>query len=245
MKHLSEEQIIEYLENGRVDIEIRQHLDICDQCEGKLKETEEIMTIMSESLKYRVPENISETLALEIEKEKNANGFSWWQLAAAIVLLVVGYGIGKVTTNDHREELIALQSQVDLLKEISMVNTLNRPTASQRIQAVNQINEQSSGVTHEIVIQTLIKTLNTDESPNVRYQAAQALDRYADQEMVRLALAKSLELQNDPLIQIALISILVEAQDKNAIKPLREIIEKENSSPEVKRQAEIALEILI
>ena len=81
--------------------------------------------------------------------------------------------------------------------------------------------------------------------PNVRYAAAQALARFIDEEDVRLRMAESLEEQTDPLIQISLISILTEAQEKHAIKPLKKILDQDSINMDVKRQADIALEILI
>lgn len=248
MEHLTEEQIIEYLESGAEDLQIIEHLENCNRCKQEVKQTEELMLLMKNSLEYyKVPGQIAEQLSEEIHREMNAEKKTrpWFQVAAAVALLIVGFGVGKWSVPDRSAEVLALESQVNLLKEMSMISVLNRPSASQRIQAVNQINEETNNGSNETVINTLIKTLNTDESPNVRYQAAQALKRFSDQEMVRLSLAKSLERQIDPLIQIALISILLESQEKNAVRPLRRILERENTSPEVKKQAEIALEILI
>ena len=60
-----------------------------------------------------------------------------------------------------------------------------------------------------------------------------------------MRMAESLEEQTDPLIQISLISILTEAQEKHAIKPLKKILDQDSINMDVKRQADIALEILI
>ncbi len=247
MKHLTEEQIIEYLESGSPEDSVREHLETCDQCQLELKRTKELMDTIANSPEYNVPEHIAENLSDAIKQELSSEKklIPWVQIAAAIALLVVGFTLGKWSAPDYASEVLALQSQVSLLKEMQMVSALSRPTASQRIQAVNQINRDSGSEGNEMIINTLMNTLNTDDSPNVRHQAAQALGRFTDQQMVRLSLAKSLERQSDPLIQIALISILTEAQEKNAVKPLQEIIEREYTSPEVKRQAEIALKVLI
>jgi len=248
MKHLTEEEIINYLEDPGSFEETVNHIQLCDQCQQLANELKELMLAMDNSAQWNAPTSVAQSLAAAIEEEKAVNttthSISYWQIAAAIALLVVGFALGKWTTSDHQNEVIALQSQVELLKEIAVVNMLEKPTASQRIQAVNQIDHASSTASVQ-VINTLINTLNTDESPNVRYSAAQALAQFTDQQIVRLELAKSLELQTDPLIQIALISILTESNEKNAVSPLRGLIDSESTAPEVKRQAEIALEILI
>ncbi len=79
----------------------------------------------------------------------------------------------------------------------------------------------------------------------MRYAALQALSNYLDNEQVRYELVKSLETQTDPLIQISLIMVLVEAQEKSARVPMKKLIENKETLPEVKEQAEIALKVLI
>ena len=66
-----------------------------------------------------------------------------------------------------------------------------------------------------------------------------------DIDEVRYELVKSLEEQTDPLIQISLIVILVEAQEKSATVPMRKLIDAEETLPQVKEQAELALKVLI
>jgi HEAT repeat protein len=109
--------------------------------------------------------------------------------------------------------------------------------------AVNRIEEKAT-INAELLA-TLVNTLNSDESPNVRYAALQALTNYMDQDQVRYELVKSLESQTDPLIQISLITIMIEAQEKSARVPMKKLIEDEQTLQEVKDQAAIALKILV
>ena len=81
--------------------------------------------------------------------------------------------------------------------------------------------------------------------PNVRYASLNALQKYMHEEEVRAQLVKSLENQTDPLIQISLITILVQADERSAVVPLREMLDNEEVLPEVKQQAEVALQVLI
>ncbi|WP_421891932.1 hypothetical protein [Marinoscillum sp.] len=246
MAHLTDEDLVTYLEGER-SAESEEHLRLCDSCQSRLKEMEEILSLMENTRQVDPPASIAWNVAAAVRQERTkqtpARTIAFWQIAAAVALLVVGFAMGQWSVTDHREEVIALRSQVDLLKEMSMINALQTSTASQRLQVVNRIEEEKSGASDQLVA-TLMKTLNTDESPNVRYAAAQALARFTDQEQVRLELSKSLEYQSDPLIQIALISILMEAQERNAVRPLRKLLDAEGTSPEVKQQAKVALEIL-
>lgn len=247
--HLTEEELITYLEAGKKDQAVTDHLVSCRSCQNMAAELQEIMQVVDQSPEAEPPPGVRWAFdaALEAEKltlDKASSGFAYWQIAAAGALLVVGFFAGKLSAPDQSEKVIALQSQVELLKELSMVNTLQSHTASERIKAVNMIEEDKSPRASEKLIKTLVLTLNTDESPNVRYAAAQALNRFTGQESVRLALSESLERQDDPLIQILLISMLVEAQEKTAIKPIKDLMERDSVTPEVKKQAKVAIEIL-
>lgn len=246
--HMSDEEVIDFLENNRADEEMRAHTTKCVSCRKKVEEYEMLLESMASAPEQTPPERIAWNFTAALEEEKRkvnpAASFPYWQIAAAVALLIVGFLSGKYLTPDHSDEMLALQAQVDLLKEISMVNTLKNPSASERIRAVNMIEEDKAPTAGKQLIDVLINTLNNDESPNVRYAAAMALGRFIDQEEVRLALAESLKQQEDALIQIALISMLVEAQEKTAIQPLKQIIESDENAAEVKKQARVALEIL-
>ena len=248
MRHITEEELIEFLESGALEEELQSHLEECEACQQLKSELEVVMTTMSGIGHKPVPDlvqlDIAQAVAEEIAKENNRGGFQIWYVAAAVALLVVGFFAGKLSVEDRSAEILALQSQVDVLKEVSLMNTLKTSTASERLQVVNQI-ETGTSKSSTKLLNSLFLTLNTDESPNVRYAAAQALARFIDEEDVRLRMAESLEEQTDPLIQISLISILTEAQEKHAIKPLKKILDQDSINMDVKRQAEIALEILI
>ena len=247
MRHITEEELIEFLESGALEEELQSHLEECEACQLLKSELEVVMTTMSGIGHKPVPDlvqlDIAQAVAEEIAKENNRGGFQIWYVAAAVALLVVGFFAGKFSVDDRSGEILALQSQVDVLKEVSLMNTLKTSTASERLQVVNQI-ETGTSKSSTKLLNSLFLTLNTDESPNVRYAAAQALARFIDEEDARLRMAESLEEQTDPLIQISLISILTEAQEKHAIRPLKKILDQDSINIEVKKQAKIALEIL-
>lgn len=247
-RHWTEEELISYLEAGSHDRTVGDHLANCAKCSQLASELAQLLQQMEASEHVQPPAAVRAGFeqALAAEQQKLAAKMMRlhpWQLAAAVALLVAGFWSGRQSVNDRSSEVLALESQVEVLKELATMNTLQRHTASERIQAVNRIEEGQPKASDQLV-NTLITTLNTDESPNVRYAAAQALRRYTHQEQVRLALTESLRRQKDPLLQIALISTLVEAQERTAIKSIRELIEEEGTIPEVKQQAKVALAIL-
>lgn len=240
----TDEQLIALIE-GEQNEALQQSLKEDEALKRRFTELKEVMDAMQSVEEIEVPFHVEANFKAELAKEKikgNNGQMSWMQIAAAVALLIIGFGAGKFSGGDSSEDLIALRDEIQSLKEFTLTNTLQKHSASERIMAVNQI-EQGSSVNKEL-ISTLITTLNSDESPNVRYAALKALEKFIAEEDVRAELVKSLETQSDPLIQISLITILVEAEERSAIAPLKEIMKNEQITPEVKQQAEVAIQVL-
>ncbi|MEO9872374.1 HEAT repeat domain-containing protein [Ekhidna sp.] len=241
---ITDEQLIALLE-GEANAELESKINTETDLKKRYNDLKEIMLAIETSSEVEVPVHIQTGFQQALINEKinrKGNHWSWMQVAAAVALLIVGFGMGKFSTNDSSQELALLKGEIQSLREVTLTSALQRHSASERIMAVNQIEEKSTLNTE--LISTLITTLNSDESPNVRYAALQALEKFIGEADVRAELVKSLESQIDPLIQISLITILVEAEERSAIAPLRDMIEKENTSPEVKQQAEVAIQVL-
>lgn len=243
-EEITDEQLIALLE-GESNPELAAKIENDADLKQRLNELKEILHAIDDSHEVDVPAHIQagfqQALIAEKINGKN-NQWSWMQIAAAVALLIVGFGMGKYASNDSSQELALLKDEIQSLREVTLTSRLQRHSASERIMAVNQIEEKTSLNTE--LISTLVTTLNSDESPNVRYAALQALAKFMGDADVRAELVKSLESQTDPLIQISMITILVNAEERSAIAPLKDIIEKEEISPEVKKQAEVALQVL-
>ena len=244
-EEITDEQIISLLE-GESNTALKSQIDSDPGLKRRFNELKEVLDAIETSNEVEVPGYIQagfqQALVEEKLKASNPNQWSWMQVAAAIALLVIGFGAGKFSGGNSSEELSGLRDEIQSLREVTLTNTLQRHSASERIMAVNQIEEKTS-INRELV-STLITTLNTDESPNVRYAALQALKKFIAEEDVKAELVKSLEAQSDPLIQISLITILVEAEERSAIAPLKDMIKNEQTTPEVKQQAEVAIQVL-
>ena len=241
-KQITDEQLIAFLE-GDVNPELEERIGKDASLKKRLEELKEVLDVVSEVKEVELPPHISFEFQKHLQQEKNKKSqASWMQIAAAVALLIIGFGVGKYSTNSSTGEISALRDEIQALREVTLTSTLQKHSASERIMAVNQI-EGGSNVNEELIT-TLISTLNSDESPNVRYAALQALKKFIGQHDIRSELVKSLEAQSDPLIQISLITILVEAEERSAIAPLKDLIENEKTSPEVKQQAEVALKVL-
>lgn len=246
-KNITDEQLIELLE-GNKNPELEKQMDENPALQKRYFELKEVIDTLANSNEVEVPEHIRANVqqAIYEEQANMQRGFSWMHIAAAVVILILGFSFGKFTTSpsvDNSVELAEMRKEIHSLTQATLASSLKHYSASDRIFAVNQI-ETFNEVSTELLA-TLVTTLNSDESPNVRYAALQALSNYMDIDEVRYEMVKSFESQTDPLLQISLIAMLVEAQEKSARGPIKKLIETEETLQEVKDQAEIALKVLI
>lgn len=211
---------------------------------NRIEELTDLLEAMEGSTELSPPSSIGEALQFKIAEEKRSvyRKPQYLQLAAAVSLLIVGFFAGRLT-NQPGEEILALKNEMQLLRAATLTSPLQEYSASDRIMAVNKIEASYSELNWDLIA-TLVNTLDADDSPNVRFAALQALNKYIQVPEVRAMLLKSLENQTDVLIQIALINVLVEVTERGAISPLKKLMEDEGTAEEVKRQASIALKIL-
>jgi hypothetical protein len=71
----------------------------------------------------------------------------------------------------------------------------------------------------------------------VRLTALEALSKFKNEPKVRQALIDAVSTQTDPVIQIALIQLMVEMKEKSIVKDLHRIIDDEQTMKAVKDEA--------
>ena len=168
-----------------------------------------------------------------------------WRVAAALILLGGGIGIGTalksrpVPETSTNETLAALRQEVKEMKEEVMLNMIDDESASQRIKAVSYSEQMASP--DQQVIDVLVNTLNRDKNVNVRLAALYSLQRFSDRRAVRDSLVNSLRMQKEPIIQVVLINLLAEKRDTRAIKPIQDIMTDKKTLKEVKDAAQRSL----
>jgi hypothetical protein len=198
----------------------------------------------SDASKMRFRQAVMEEKAA-LPREHNTTSPWIYQLVAGFALLICGIAIGLLVNRpaDNSAELVAMQQELRETRSLVLQSALKNHSASDRIKAVSLTGAISNP--NPEVIGTLVKTLNTDESPNVRLAAAEALMNYADSELVRASLVRSLSNQDDPIIQITLIQMMIQIDEKSAVKQLKWLSEDENTQAVVRQSAETAIQILI
>ena len=92
--------------------------------------------------------------------------------------------------------------------------------------------------------QALLHAVNHDTNVNVRLSAVDALAKFADQPEVRRALVDSLPVQESPLVQIALIDLLVQLNAHDAAPAMQKLAQQADANESVRQRAAAAYEKL-
>lgn len=151
------------------------------------------------------------------------------QLAVALALLIVGAVAGaRFTSPDQQQtELASLKSEVQMMGRLLTVSLLSQPSASERLRGVswtNQIDQPDPQV-----VSALVSALRYDSNVNVRLAAVDALGKFVGDPDVRREVVDALPVQDSPLVQIALIDLMVE----EGIKPSAQMLQKMSADPKV------------
>jgi hypothetical protein len=242
---------------------VQNHLKSCDACNKELHEIgvlfQEIAVSELEEPPQALRESFTKMLNEEIQKaagKKNrgllkkitSHEFQSFLWKAAALIIVFGGGIWlgtriKPETNSaSNAQINDLKTEVKDVKEMVMFRLLQEESASDRIQAVNYVNEMTNP--DKKVIRALISTLNHDKNVNVRLASLYSLTKFADNQMVNDSLVSSLSMQTEPVIQIVLINMLTANKSTKAVKEIQEIIADGKTNKEVKAIAEKKLKTL-
>lgn len=162
---------------------------------------------------------------------------SFYRVAAALALVAAGLAGGYWISVQQRqnEELLALRKEMETTKAFMQAMLQNQSSASQRLQGVTVAMQMTSA--DDDVVNALVRAMNEDPNSNVRLAALDALARFSEEPNVRQTLVHSLSTQTDPLVQIALIQLLVRMKEKSVLKDLQRMVEDETNLKAVKDEA--------
>lgn len=160
-----------------------------------------------------------------------------YRIAAAVALVITGAGIGYWISwqQEQKSQLMALKSEIRQTRQLVMDKLENDQSAGQRILGVQAAYAIESA--DQEIIDALIRVMNADPNANVRLSAIDALKHFHQEPGVRKALIRALSEETDPVVQIALIRLMIEMKEKEAIEPMRQITTDVNTLPAVRDEA--------
>ncbi|WP_017730283.1 HEAT repeat domain-containing protein [Nafulsella turpanensis] len=201
---------------------------------------DELFARLDASLQAQKPE--AKTIQLPVNR--------LWQIAAAIALLAIGYWFGTLNADSappatalvedsrQNQQLAQIQQEVQEMKSM-----LSQSSPSQRIKAVSYV--QQNEVADDELVQVLIETMHFDENVNVRMAAIKALLHFRDRPQVRQAFVQSLQIQNDPNVQLQLIDGLIKMKNKEAVPQMQEMLQEKELQEVVKHRLQQGIGVLI
>ncbi len=157
------------------------------------------------------------------------------QVGIAFLLLIVGGIAGSKmirpsateTERLSNPEIAQLQGEVQTIKGMLAVSLMQQQSASDRLKGVSMTSRMADKDPH--ITQTLLDALRYDPSVNVRLAALDALAGEMEESNVRKTLVNTLPSQSSPLVQLAMIEVVVQAHDKDALS----VFDKMKNDPKV------------
>jgi len=158
-----------------------------------------------------------------------------FQFGVAALLLVVGLAAGYRLSRPGNGSLDRLHQEVQDMRQLLAVSMLKQPSPFDRLQGASL--SQQITAPDRATLQTLLQTLDNDLNLNVRLAAVDALYLFMNQPGVKDQVLTSLAHQDSPLIQAALIDLVVSVRERRAVEALRLLLQGKNLNPQVKQKA--------
>jgi anti-sigma-K factor RskA len=184
------------------------------------------------------------------ERSKRGSVWSWlrspvgavaWSAALLVIGIFAGNSFGSRTThtNANQDEIAAMHTELANMKQMVVLSMLQQQSASERLQGVSYSRREDQ--LDPQVMSALVHTLRYDGSVDVRLAALDALSRHGAQPQVHKGVVDALQEQQSPLVQVALIDLMLEWRDPDAAQRLRDFVQTPNLNPAVKQRADWAL----
>ncbi len=162
------------------------------------------------------------------------------QMAIAASLLVAGVlGGYALRPSQPVQEITALKEEVAHMRQMVALSLLQQQSASERLRGVSWAYRSEPSDTE--VLRALISTIEHDENVNVRLAAVDALRAFGQTPLARQAAVDALPRQNAPLVQVALIDLLVDMRDRDAVGDLNRLASTGEVNESVKERARWAM----
>lgn len=244
---------------------IQDHIAQCSVCRSELEELSHTWTQLGVLPEQEPGPNLRKNFYTMLESyqeglDKQSGRFSIqklvemifprrpvFQLALAFSLLVTGFIVGYFLTlsnqGKYTDEVFQLRNREQHMRQELSLALLEQPSPSQRLKGITWSSTLQDPQPQ--MLEALLNTLNTDPNVNVRLSAVDALYLFSNEPLVKKGVSDSLAKQTSPLVQVALIDLLVELREKRAAESLKKLIKQEKINPAVKERAEIGLKTLI
>lgn len=241
-----EEQLLEqYIEQGLIPLEALQDLQPISKGLALLVNRDSEADMKAKFYDMLSEEKAKLRPAAEGFWNKLFAGSASFRWAYSLALIMLGFGAAMILQprQNYDGKLSNLSDELSQMREMMLLTMLEKESTSERIKAVNLTHDMDH--VSDRVANALLHTLNNDKNVNVRLVTLEALYPYANDPKVREGLIKSIQNQHSPLVQIALAETMVALQEKRSVKPLKELLNRDELPEEVKEQIQHSVEVLL
>ena len=243
------------------EVSLKQHLADCAECSAEMVGLSAMWDRLgdlpapepSRALDVRWEATLESVLKKEQPANEHQGAPKWkfsdlwprnfaWQVGIAAACMAIGLVAGLAVSQfapRHDNEIAQLRKEITSTREMVALSLLQQQSATQRLKGVDY-SGQMPRLEPEI-ISALIQAVNHDSSVNVRLAAIDALGKAAGSGGVLSSLAQSLQGQDSPMVQAALIDYLADARDRRAVGALERFEKQPNLNPAVLERAHSAL----
>jgi hypothetical protein len=162
-----------------------------------------------------------------------------WQMGVAFALLVMGVGVGYAVRPSGSSEVAQLRGEVTGMRQMVALSLMQQQSAGDRLRGVSWAYRAESSDTE--VLSALLSAVNNDPSVNVRMAAVESLHAFGASPVTRTAIVQAIPKQTSPLVQIALIDLLVDLKATDAATELKRLSADEAIDISVRERAKWAL----
>jgi anti-sigma-K factor RskA len=233
--------------------QVEQHLAMCAQCSEEVSLWNKLAALPeqqpSPALRARFTDMLEAYQAGQSTKPSGWRGMvppallhGGWRtpaagMAWAMLFLVIGFFAGRSMNRPEPNtgQIASVQNELANMRQMLELSLLQQQSASERLQAVSMTTQDSRP--DPKVLGALVHALRYDNSVNVRLAALDALGHYHNQPDVRTGLREALQPQQSPLVQVALIDLMVDLRDTTMVDRLREFERDPNVNPTVRQRA--------
>jgi hypothetical protein len=157
-----------------------------------------------------------------------------WRIAIAAGLLAAGVLVGHYQARPtENPEIAQLKGQIEGLRQVVALSMLQQQSPSARLRGVTYT-EQMSQPDREVA-DALLFAVKNDSNNNVRLSAVDALQRFSADPRVVPGMIDAIPGQDSPLVQTALIDMLVQLNARSAVRDLTRL-SKDSQLDEAVRQ---------
>ena len=166
------------------------------------------------------------------------------QLAYGLLVLAIGVGLGALIASRVAGpgDVQALRGEVRALNELVTLSLLEAPSASERLQGISYGSRLERP--DRDVVSALVRAATDDPNVNVRLAAIEALAPVAAQPRVLSPLIEALPEQDSPMVQVALVDLLLASDGETARRACNELLADPSLNPDVQRHVRQRLSAL-